>query len=358
MSLLRLSLRQGQTATLFGRTPIVRDSTVCKLNDQVLAPLAQLYEPIERDIEIVRQVFDEELSSEFSFVERLCSRVRTYRGKMLRPAILLLTAKATGEVSDSHYTLAAVAEMVHMATLVHDDVLDEAGERRRQPTICATSGNVTAVLLGDYLISHAFHLCSSLNDQFASRRIGATTNTVCEGELHQNRLRGNTQLSESTYFDIIRRKTGALTAVSCELGAHFAGADPTVVEALSAYGMSAGVAFQIIDDVLDVVGDREVIGKSVGRDLSLGKLTLPTIHCLTHASAGTAQVLRDVVAGRQACDHAQLLAWLRETGSLDYAVTLANEFVASATGQLRLLRPSDARTSLEGMAHFIVHRTF
>jgi len=336
----------------------VSDSIVCKLDEQVLAPLAQLYEPIERDVEIVRRVFDEELASDLSFVERLCSRVRTYRGKMLRPALLLLTAKATGEVSDSHYILGAVAELVHMATLVHDDVLDEAGERRRQPTICATSGNVTAVLLGDYLISHAFHLCSSLNDQFASRRIGATTNTVCEGELHQNRLRGNGQLSESTYFDIIRRKTGALTAVSCELGAHFAGADASVVKALSAYGMSAGVAFQIIDDVLDVVGDREVIGKSVGRDLSLGKLTLPTIHCLTHASADVAQALRNVVAGRQSCDHAQLRAWLQGTGSIDYAVSVANDYVNRATDQLSQLRPSEARSSLEGMAHFIVHRTF
>jgi octaprenyl-diphosphate synthase len=317
-----------------------------------------LYGPIADELGFVRRVFDDELASEYSFVDRLCDRVRSYRGKMLRPALLLLAGKASGELCGSHRTLAAVVEMVHMATLVHDDVLDEAGERRRQQTICATSGNVTAVLLGDYLISHAFHLCSSLDDQFAARQVGATTNVVCEGELLQNRLRGNDRLSESTYFEIIRRKTGALTAVSCELGAHYGGADPPIVEALSAFGMSAGVAFQIVDDVLDITGDSRVVGKTVGRDLRLGKLTLPTLHCLRHAEPEAADGLRAVLAGRRPCENAELRHWLDSTGSIAHAVSVARDQVEQAVQRLERLPPSDARFSLAGMAQFVVQRRF
>ncbi len=337
---------------------IVRESTTCRPVSRGATSLADIYQPVEQGLETVRRIFDEELASELSFVNSLCRRVRSYRGKMLRPALLLLAAKATGETTNTHHTLGAVVEMVHMATLVHDDVLDEAGQRRRQPTICAASGNVTAVLLGDYLISHAFHLCSSLDNQFASRRIGATTNSVCEGELLQNRLRGNDQLGESKYFDIIRRKTGALTAVSCELGAQYAGAEHAVVEALSAYGMSAGTAFQIIDDVLDITGDRQIVGKSVGRDLSLGKLTLPTIHCLAHARTDVARALRAAAMGRQPCDRVQLRRWLDETGSLEYAISAANDYVNEAVDRLGHLPPSEARFSLQGLAQFIVQRQF
>ena len=186
-------------------------------------PLTDLYSPIRDDLAVVERIFDEEIASDFDFVNGFCDTVRSYRGKMLRPAMLLLAGKATGELSGAHRTLAAVVEMVHMATLVHDDVLDEADERRRQPTIASIAGNTTAVLLGDYLISHAFHLCSGLQSQYASRRIGATTNLVCEGELLQNHHRGDLDLTEETYLQIIRRKTGTLTAVSAELGAKFAG---------------------------------------------------------------------------------------------------------------------------------------
>ena len=149
-----------------------------------LAPsLADLYAPVRDDLAAAAELIDDELASELPLVNTLCASVRSYGGKMLRPALLMLSGRATGELSESHRTLAAVIEMVHMATLVHDDVLDGADERRGQPTVCAVNGNVAAVLLGDYLISHAFHLCSSLCDQGASRRVGAATNTVCEGEL-------------------------------------------------------------------------------------------------------------------------------------------------------------------------------
>jgi octaprenyl-diphosphate synthase len=321
-------------------------------------PLTDLYSPVSEDLAVAQRIFDEELASDLSCVNRLSDSVRSYRGKMLRPALLLLTARASGELLGAHHTLAAVVEMVHMATLVHDDVLDEADERRGQPPVSAVAGNVAAVLLGDYLISHAFHLCSGLEKQYASRRIGATTNAVCEGELLQNRHRGNTWMTQSLYFDIIRRKTGALTAVACELGAYEAGADPSVVNAMRSYGMSAGVAFQIIDDVLDLVGDQAKVRKTLSNDLVMGKLTLPTLHCLETADREAATRLRAIVAGDAELDEGQLRAWLDETDSIEYAVNVAREHVGDALRQLELLAPGDARASLSALAEFIVHRQF
>lgn len=340
-----------------------------------LVALQDLYAPVRDDLVLAQRIFDDELTSEFPFLNDLCETVRSYRGKMLRPALLLLSARATGESSPRpcdlghlHHTLAAVVEMVHMATLIHDDVLDEADERRKQPTIASADGNAAAVLLGDYLISHAFHLCSSLDSQHASRRIGATTNIVCEGELVQNRRRGDATLSEADYFEIIGRKTGALTAVACELGAQFAGADEATVAAMHSYGLSAGVAFQIMDDVLDIIGDPGTVGKTLGRDLAGGKMTLPMIHCLRHARPATAEALGSALS---ACVHAQagigrpnpeagdrLSDWLAETASVEYAVSTAREHVAIALQQLDSLWPSDAKQSLVALAEFIIDRRF
>ena len=320
--------------------------------------LTDLYGPVRGDLAVAERIFDEELASEFPFIDDLCEVLRSYRGKMLRPALLLLTAKAIGPVSMEHRTLAAVVEMVHMSTLVHDDVLDEADERRRRPTIGSMSGNTTAVLLGDYLISHAFHLCSGLDSQYASRRIGATTNTVCAGEMLQNTLRGNAELSEQQYLDIIRRKTGALTAVACELGAKYAGGDRALVEAMHDYGMSAGVAFQIIDDVLDIIGDSLKVGKTLGQDLALGKLTLPTLHCLTATDGPTASAIRSVITGSRPPQPAAVRSWLNATGSIDYAVSVARTWVADAIRRLDSLPNSDARQSLTALAEFILDRQF
>jgi len=321
-------------------------------------PFAEIYGPVESDLAVAARIFDEELASALPHVNELCDVVRSCRGKMLRPALLLLSGKAVGNVSRVHHRLAAVVEMVHAATLVHDDVLDEADERRGRAPVNAVAGNAAAVLLGDYLISHAFHLCSGLRDQHASRRIGATTNVVCEGELLQNFARGDLSLDESGYLEIVRRKTGALTATSCELGAYAADAEDHVVEALRCYGMSVGVAFQIIDDLLDIVGDRDKVGKTLGSDLALGKLTLPTIHCLRIAGEATSARLRDMFNGCAVFDRELLCKLLARSSSVDYAISVANDHVSDALGRLDSLPPSESRASLATAAEFIVAREF
>ena len=324
----------------------------------VTLPLDQLYAPIADDMRIVEQVFDDALVSDLPFVNDLCDTVRSYRGKMLRPALVLLSGRACGGINDNHHVLAAVVEMVHMATLLHDDVLDQADRRRKQPTVASISGNVAAVLLGDYLISRAFHLCTDVDDQHASRRIGAATNTVCEGELLQNALRGDGWLNEATYFQIIRDKTAALTAVACELGAHYAGAAPKVVESMRAFGEVAGIAFQVVDDVLDVVGETEDVGKSLGVDLSLGTLTLPTIHCLMNGPSDVASAIRDAAIERCSPPRDELQRLLRSTGSIEYAVSVARAHVSQALAHLSEVPAGDAKNSLLAMAEFIVSRHF
>jgi octaprenyl-diphosphate synthase len=323
---------------------------------EMSATLTDIYGSIREDLAEVERVFDDEIASQVPCVRELCAHIHGFRGKMLRPALLLLCARACGRVTGEHHVLGAVVEMVHMATLVHDDVLDEADERRRRPTVNAVYGNVSAVLLGDYLISHAFHLCSSLDSQRASRIIGATTNRVCEGELLQNFHRGNAALDEAQYYDLIGRKTADLTAASCELGAMYAGAAPAVVRAMREYGYAAGVAFQIVDDVLDVVGDASKVGKTLHIDLDLGKATLPTIHCLANASEDVRRTLSGAIATGPAALNGQLRGLLETTDSLNYALAAARRQVDHALAQLEAVPPGEARSALTTLASFIVER--
>jgi octaprenyl-diphosphate synthase len=316
---------------------------------------SSLYEPIAADLDKVRAVFDDELFSDLPVINELCAHLRHYRGKMLRPGLLLLSGRACGKVTDEHLALAAIVELIHMATLVHDDVLDEADVRRRGPTIHRLEGNEAAVLLGDYLFSHAFHLCSSLDSQYASRTLGATTNTVCEGELHQVHHRGDLGLTQEQYLEIITRKTASLIGTCCNLGAHFAGADDNVVAALEQYGLSFGIAFQITDDVLDITGNEDRMGKSLGRDLQKGKLTLPLIHALTKSPADTQRKLRKLLTAEEP-DRVAVCQILGETDSVPFALRTARKYIEAATGALDILPPSDARDALLRMATLVSNR--
>ena len=310
----------------------------------------------------VVSVFDGHLGSELECVTELTALVERYRGKMLRPTLTLLAGLASGSrgLTREHEVLAAVAEMIHMATLVHDDVLDEAETRRRGRTVCALHGNETAVILGDYLISSSFHLCSTLGKPEWSERIGAVTTTLCEGELLQLVNRGNVALREETYFDIIRMKTGSLIGLACELGALASGAAAAEVEALGAYGREVGAAFQIQDDLLDLLGDEATVGKSVRKDQEKGKLTLPLIRHL----ARTAEPGRDgeaygaFSAAADPAEHAALVARMREDGSIESARDTALGLVERARGRLEALPECPARQMLDAMALAAVSRAF
>ncbi len=318
--------------------------------------LAALTACIAPQLEAVDRLFTEELASDLPSVNTLIKHVSRFRGKMLRPMLVLLSGQASGTLTDAHVTIATVVEMVHMATLVHDDVLDEAELRRKGATINHLRGNEAAVLLGDYLISHSYHLCSGLGSQLASRTIARTTNQVCEGELLQIHNRNNIDLDEQTYLQIITRKTASLCATCCQLGATFAGADAEVVDRLETYGRSLGSAFQIQDDILDIVGEVETVGKTLGIDVEKGKMTLPMIHFARTAPAEHRQLLRSLMQSNDADKSERIRNLFLPSGSMEYASAKAREYAARAGEAARALPDSDARRVLELMAEFVVSR--
>ena len=318
--------------------------------------MAALTECIGDELRAVDRVFAEELASDLPCVNVLVKHVSRFRGKMLRPLLLLLSGKACGRLTDAHVTLAAVVEMVHMATLVHDDVLDEAELRRKGATINHLRGNEAAVMLGDYLISHSYHLCSGLDSQLASRLIARTTNRVCEGELLQIDNRNNLDLTEETYLEIISRKTASLCATCCLLGSKFAGAPEARVGQLEVYGLSLGIAFQIQDDILDLVGDEGTVGKTLGSDVEKGKMTLPMIHFLRTAPQEHRSLLRSLLQSSDADKAERIRNLMLPSPSLDYARGRAREFVERARGALLTLPDTEARRVLDAMAGFVVSR--
>ena len=253
--------------------------------------------------------------------------------------------------------LAAVVEMIHTATLVHDDMLDEAMIRRHAATVNAEWGNETAVLLGDYLFTHAFHLAASLDSTRACRWIGQATNKVCEGEMQQIHHRGNLDLDESDYFAIIEGKTAELTAVSCRLGASYAGAPESTVAALDRYGRNMGIAFQIADDVLDIWGEERVTGKSLGTDLEKQKLTLPIIHLLSESEPADGGDHSRPAHRRRSRAQASAPAPSREARARSITPGNVPGATRSRPPMLSIAcADSDAKSVLRSLAHYVVRR--
>lgn len=311
-----------------------------------------LFAPVADDLAEVERVLDEALAGYSDGLAPLTEYLKHYRGKRLRPALLLLAAKACGEVMPAHHTLAAAVEMIHTATLVHDDVLDGAATRRHVRTVNAGWGNPVAVLLGDMLFSQAFAMAATV-DAAACRVIGLATNRVCAGELRQVAGRGNLRLTEAAYFELIDGKTAALTECCGRLGATYAGATDETVERLASYARNLGLAFQIADDVLDLAGADDVAGKTLGTDLAQQKLTLPVIHCLNRLSEAEANGIRDAIVRG---DAATVLAAIRKTGSLAHANYRAGECARVAVWELDELPTSPAKDVLVRLPTWAVSR--
>jgi octaprenyl-diphosphate synthase len=317
-------------------------------------PALDLTGLIAGDLEEVERILSRSLKNPHARVAAVVDHVRHYRGKRLRPVLLLLTARACGRVTTAHHVLGAVVEMIHTATLVHDDVLDGARVRRRVATVNSLWGTKTSVLLGDYLFTHAFHLASTLGEARACQLIGAATDRVCEGELCQVLQAGNLDLSEEEYFDIIDGKTAELTACCCRLGALYSGVEADLVEALARFGRLVGQAFQIADDLLDLVGEEQTTGKSLGTDLEQGKLTLPLIHALRDANLGAR--VRQILKSPDNHRREALRPLLQESGGLEHARRRALDLAGQARRELAGLAPSPARAILEAVADRVVHR--
>jgi octaprenyl-diphosphate synthase len=311
---------------------------------------------IKNDLMEVNRRFKRELCNDLSCVNTLVDHVERFTGKQLRPTLLLLCARATGRVCDAVYILATVMEMIHISTLVHDDVLDEAEMRRKGATLNHLKGNEAAVMLGDYIVSQSFRLCASIDDSRACRIIAEATNRVCEGELLQIHNRNNFNLDEKTYFDIISRKTASLIAVSCRLGALYGGATEKIAHQLHQFGHNLGVAFQIQDDILDIVGDPSVVGKTLGIDIEKGKLTLPMIHFRETAPRQHRELLLSLLKSNEPDRVDQVCNLILPSASLDYAREKARQYIDAAIKSLDHLPDSAALQALHGIAGFVIDR--
>lgn len=323
----------------------------------VRTALETIYAPIHPELGRVDRLLRDSLESDSDFIAELVQRVQLYGGKRMRPAMLLLAAKACGSVTPDHEKLAACIELIHVATLVHDDVLDDADKRRHVATVNAEWGSDASLLLGDFLFTHAFQLAAAATTPDACRMLGRSTNLLCAGELHQVSRRGRFDLSEAEYLEVLAGKTAELFACACRLGAHYAGAPLAWEEALANYGRNLGVAFQIADDVLDLLGEEAVVGKPVGSDLRKQKMTLPLIRLRDAGNSKLVERLRTRFENPEVPAAEPVRDLLQECDALEYTHSRGMEFLQAATNALSVLPESPARESLLKLTDFALART-
>jgi octaprenyl-diphosphate synthase len=284
---------------------------------------------LTEELSLVSRVLFEHLINKHPDVNTLCNELATYKGKMLRPSLLLLSWRVLHpdtKTPQSVRVAAGVVELIHLATLVHDDVLDEADLRRGARTINSLRGNEAAVMLGDYLLSSAFLLCSTIKNPDLNLLLGEVTNTLCAGEVVQLSNRNNMDLTQEQYFQIIHDKTASLIAASCEMGGVLGGGNEVQIRVLREFGDKVGTAFQIKDDLLDLLEEENLVGKPVGRDVEKGKLTLPVIVFLQE-NPDIKSVLLDVM---KSGNTKTLREILHSAGSIQTTIEHVNELVTTA----------------------------
>jgi len=311
---------------------------------------------VAQEFDRVNQVIVEQLHSDVAMVENVGHYIVDAGGKRLRPLLALLSAAALGHCSEAHIKFAATIEFIHTATLLYDDVVDISSLRRGRATANAEFGNAPSVLVGDFLYTRAFQLMVALNNADILKHMADTTNTIAEGEVLQLVRAGDPDISEAQYLDVITRKTAILFAAACFGSAALAGEDAIVSQSLHDFGLNLGIAFQMIDDVLDYEGDPAKMGKNVGDDLTEGKTTLPLIHAMQFAAEHDKQRIRLAISNKSADDIAEVIRIVNATGSLDYTRQQARKYHDLALQNLRGLAPSDAKTAMEKLTALSIER--
>jgi len=324
-------------------------------------PLQDLVGLVRPQIERLNRELLQDLAPGHREMLPLVEHVGGFRGKQLRPVLTFLSGMAAqgashgGGLGDDVLTVAKVVELLHTATLVHDDVLDGANVRRRIPTVNQMAGVEVAVLLGDYIYAKAFHMAVQLPDPAAARWLAETVRVICQGEITQVLHRFDFAWNETKYFQVIAEKTASLYAAACRLGAHYAGGNEGRQRALEEYGLELGIAFQIVDDCLDLDGDERVVGKSLGTDLAKGKITLPMLWLLQRGAADAAR-LRDVLGKSEAEALRRLRAEFPLEHAIAYAMEEAERRIKKAQASLTSLPPGPARDALHQLAGFVLTR--
>lgn len=319
--------------------------------------IAELLKPIEEPLIEVEERICRDLSSESKEVGELILHISKFKGKRLRPALLLLSGGCSGKLTPQHIDLATVVELVHIATLVHDDVIDDAMMRRHAPSVNAKWGREISILFGDYILSRAFTTLSSLDSHLASTIMAQTASVMCEGELVQLLRRYDVELSEEEYIDIIERKTASLCASCCRLGSIFAGANRSVSEALGSFGLRVGTAFQIIDDCLDIIGSENRMGKSLYSDSKNGKLTLPLIKLVNLLPENRRESTCELIFQSALTNSSgAVVELLSEHEAVEYALKAARQIIKKGNEAISLIPDSEYKTALTGLADYVVNR--
>lgn len=312
---------------------------------------------IDADFGAVDTLIHSELHSEVALINQLGHYIVNSGGKRLRPLLLLLTARLCGYEGRAHIDLAAVIEFIHTATLLHDDVVDTSQMRRGRETANAIWGNEASVLVGDFLYSRTFQMMVRVGDMRVMEIMADTTNMIAEGEVLQLLNAHDPATTEERYLEVIRRKTAKLFEAAAQVGAVL-GRLPVVEEqALARYGLHLGIAFQLIDDLLDYGGDSDELGKQVGNDLSEGKPTLPLIYAMRHGSRSQAELVRDAIEHGRADRLEAITVAIQDTGALDYTRSRAIAESDAALEALSRFPGSEYRDALENLARFAVKRS-
>jgi octaprenyl-diphosphate synthase len=312
-----------------------------------------IIEPVRPFLDQVAFTLGEQIQAFDPEIAQYARYALTNQGKQLRPVLVALSGQAAGEMNESLVTVAAIIEMVHLATLVHDDICDEAEIRRRRPTLAAHWGNEVSVLVGDCLFAHALELAASFPTPEVCRAVAAATNTVCAGEIVQTQQRRNPEFSRAEYFKILQMKTAELFALSCELGAALSGGSSSDRGALRRYGMALGTAYQIYDDCLDVFGSEVAVGKSLGTDLANGKLTLPVLVALENAIPEDQRELSDYVQSWDPASLPRVLELLERYDALTESRGVTHAYLEEASRALLPLRESVSRGALSYLTEFL-----
>ena len=310
------------------------------------------------DMAQVDQVIRTRLHSEVALVQQVSEYIIHSGGKRLRPALVVLSAKAMGHEGNQHHELAAVVEFIHTATLLHDDVVDDSALRRGRDTANALFGNAASVLVGDFLYSRAFQMMVSLHNMRVMEVLSNATNVIAEGEVLQLMNCNDPDIDEAAYLRVIRYKTAKLFEAAGRLGAIIQGAALEQENALGDYGMHLGTAFQIIDDVLDYSGSSDVIGKNVGDDLAEGKPTLPLLFAMKRGTPDQAELIRNAIKQGDASHFDEILAIVQSTGALDHARRQAEAEAALARNALTAIPDSQYKAALLELSAFAVSREF
>jgi octaprenyl-diphosphate synthase len=314
---------------------------------------------VESDFLAVNDFIVDQLYSEVDLVENIGHYIVEAGGKRMRPLLVLLSSRACGIKSDEHIAMAAVIEFIHTATLLHDDVVDMSSLRRGRPTVNAEWNNPSSVLVGDFIYSRSFQILVAIGDMKIMEIIADTTNKIAEGEVLQLLSKSNPDSSEADYMRVIENKTAILFQAAGECGAILAGADQAVATALQKFGRHLGIAFQLIDDVLDYDGDTDELGKNVGDDLAEGKPTLPLVYAMQNADDNDLQLIRrsllaDNIDQQDLRDVIQIVG---DSGALDYTRDLAEKQAEMARTCLQAVPDSEYRQALHDMVDFSINRS-